>query len=100
MRSNIKYTSLAGFQDKLGQSVHVGDVIAYATRTYDQTHLRVGEVLSVLYREKNTIQNNRYSAQRAGIRVRVKVPGKMIRMIQTPENIVLLTKKQSRVLDV
>jgi len=98
MRGKIPYTRLAGFRDKLGQSVHVGDVIAYATETYDQTYLKVGEVLDILYREKET-STNRYSYnQRAGVRVRVKVPGQRISMIQTPRNIVLLTKKQSRVI--
>lgn len=92
-KSNIDYTPLAGFSDKLGQSVHVGDVIAYATENYDTTYLKVGEVKAILYRESN----NRWER---GIRVKVQVPGQKLSMIQTPRNIVLVTKKQSRVLGV
>lgn len=95
--SKIEYTKLPGFRDKLGQSVHVGDVIAYATEVYDTTYLKIGEVKEILYRET---QSNRWSGERKGIRVKVQVPGQRVSMIRTPRNIVLVTKKESRVLGV
>lgn len=82
-------TSLSHFEDKLGQKVERGDVIAYATETYDRVSLRVAEVLDI--QERPT---NRWTDQQYWIKVKPSVGSP--RMIHGPHRTVLVTKRESR----
>lgn len=91
MSSDIA-TPLTHFEDKLGQRVEPGDVIAYAVNTYSTTLLRVAEVVSI---EEREAPNRRYWYHEK-FWIRVKPKGGSPRMIHKPHRTVLLTKKESR----
>lgn len=82
-------TPLTHFLDTLGQTVERGDVIAYATETYDRVNLKVAEVVDIEERPTNRWTDQQYW-------IKVKPAGRSPRMIHGPSRTVLVAKGPSR----